>query len=71
MSKNKMVNIGTRTFLIAKSENEGRWHALVAPMPLAGGHVYNLPQWNCDASSESALDEKIERHLQEVQKTAK
>lgn len=71
MDKQKIVNVGTKPFFIAISETDGKWHALVAPMPPSDGRPYTLPQWHCDAASEAELDQKIEEHFQEVLRAQK
>ena len=69
MDKQKIVRVGAKQYLVAISEADDKWHALVAPMPPADGRTYNLPQWHCNASSESVLNEKIEQHFQDVMET--
>ena len=68
MSKQKTIKYGTLSFRIETSEIEGVWNGLVVPMPSADGRAHNnLPQWNCDASSESELEEKIVSYIKNSQ----
>ena len=66
MDRKKIVTVGKKQYLIAISESDGNWHALVATMPPQDGRTHHLPQWHCDASSEAGLNDKIEEHFQKV-----
>ncbi len=66
MDKQKIAHVDGKPYFIAVSETDGKWHALVAPMPPQDGRMHMLPQWHCDALSEADLDEKIEQHFSKI-----
>jgi hypothetical protein len=69
MGKQKTIKHGTLAFRIETSEMEGKWYGLVVPMPSADGRAHNnLPQWKCDAPSESELEEKIVKYIEDSRK---
>lgn len=66
--KQYIRSIGAKRYGVTTSHVGDSWSATIVPVPPSDGATHNLPRWQCDATSEQELNDKIELHFAEMLK---